>query len=86
MQIFIRWVLVVVCVTGQAWADVAGQAVVQQGTPAPPVQPLEAVAQQTRQQAAFQATMDRIQADQTRVLETVLVARATRDGTIASGL
>lgn len=53
---------------------------------AAPIQPLDAVAQQTRQQAALQAAMDKIQADQAKVTVTALAARAARDSAVASRL
>jgi hypothetical protein len=51
-----------------------------------PIQPLDAVAQQTRQQAALQAAMDKIQAEQTKVTVMALAVRAARDSAVASRL
>ena len=50
------------------------------------IQPLDTFVQQTRQQAALQAIMDKIQADQAKVTVTALAARAARDSAVASSL
>lgn len=74
--------------TTVAASDVAPPTVapVAQGTVASSAQSVRDVAQQTRQQAALQATLAKIQSAQASVTVTALQARAARDSAVASSL
>lgn len=89
MQVFFRYLIVALCFSGQVWADGAGQAARDGAATvdmAGSAQSVQTLAQQTRQQAALQATLEKIQADQAKVTVTALEARAARDSAVAASL